>query len=66
MEEKIYPYGAFFTYKSKYGGFMNGIVEKKLLNGRIKSTKGVVYYETEVELESLEDFRERKLKEIGI
>ena len=67
-----YPIGCKFKYNSRYGGFVEGIIEKyypsdnHLISGNIVSTNGVSYSLRNIEIESISEWRERRLKDLGL
>lgn len=69
-----YPIGARFEYKSKYSndiivGFVKEVGVGYYSEGSNKyvvSTKGANYNIDELKIETVADFRERKLKQIGL
>ena len=69
-----YPVGARFEYKSKYSddiivGFVKEVgmgYEQKGMIKYIISTNGATYPISDLKMETVADYRERKLKQIGI
>lgn len=69
-----YPIGARFEYKSKYSNdIIVGFVKEvgvgyytPGMNKYVVSTKGANYNIDELKIETVSDFRERKLKQIGL
>ena len=69
-----YPIGARFEYKSKYSNdIIVGFVKEVCvgyytpdMNKYVVSTKGTNYNIDELKIETVADFRERKLKQIGL
>lgn len=70
----IYPVGARFEYKSKYSDdIIIGYIKEvgfgyytPGMNKYVVSTKGATYPICDLKMETVADFRERKLKQIGL
>lgn len=69
-----YPVGARFEYKSKYSDdIIVGYIKEvgvgyytPGMNKYVVSTNGATYNIEELKIETLADFREKKLKQIGL
>jgi hypothetical protein len=69
-----YPIGARFEYKSKYSDdIIVGYIKEvgvgyytPGMNKYVVSTKGATYNIEELKIETIADFREKKLKQIGL
>lgn len=72
--DKNWPLGFRFFYKSKYNdGIVQGVIDNiidpgsdGMSEGSIRSTNGVWYKMSEVEIETLSDIRNDKLEDLGI